>query len=278
MKAIQFWHNFAWRSSKSLSRGVKCRGSRSRSRWRFSDEGDMPSGRPLMLQEEFRWPTLRRSRSVAFFSSLFSVLCFCSQFCDFRFLISVSVVLSPFPARRGLFVRGEAEAAGLADDCRSKLQAAPTRATKKKDAGLKRSATRMRARCIVPVQERRGRGKERGREIPHCAGRFIPKLKRKRDSSHPQADCLGGARREERASACSLRNDVVSVRIDRDTERGARSLNLPRRSNHPDVIPSVARNPSFVFAAFFATAGCSSLSIGDSMIRSERLFCCGARL
>jgi hypothetical protein len=33
------------------------------------------------------------------------------------------------------------------------------------------------------------------------------KAERKRDSSHPQADRLAGARRKEKTSACSVRND-----------------------------------------------------------------------
>src|SRR5713226_8614871 len=44
--------------------------------------------------------------------------------------------------------------------------------------------------------------------------------KAKRDSSHAQADRLARSRREEKASACSVRNDVVGVRSDGRARQG----------------------------------------------------------
>jgi hypothetical protein len=42
----------------------------------------------------------------------------------------------------------------------------------------------------------------------HVRSRPSDALKTKRDSSHAQADLLAGAGREEKTSACSVRNDV----------------------------------------------------------------------
>jgi hypothetical protein len=105
-------------------------------------------------------------------------------------------------------------------------------------------------------------------------------LKTKRDSSHAQADAFvpqnhrgrkqrAGAKAEEKASACSVRNDVVGVRIGRDTEEWRNRSISSRRSDQPDVIPSPgragvnsARNLSFVFAAFLYQLGAQIFPLG----------------